>query len=340
MKKRALITGITGQDGAYLAKFLLSKNYDVYGMLPRRVNQSYSNLDFLQITSKIKYVSGDITDLCSVQNCVKSVRPTELYNLAAMSFVGSSWQQPVYTAEVNGIGVLNILESVRNHAPECRVYQASTSEMYGNNWNEDLTQNEETPFRPRSPYGSAKLFAHHTMINYRESYGIYAACGILFNHESPIRGKEFVTRKITDGVARVKKGIDKRIELGNLDARRDWGFAGDYVKAMWMMLQEPAGKSNEYVIATGETWSIREFLDRAFSAVGINSWEDYVYINPDFIRPAEVPHLKGDPTKANTKLGWKPETSFDTLVADMVRADMIRYEGQMQGDQSRYLLNT
>lgn len=323
MKKKALITGITGQDGAYLADFLLGKGYEVYGMLARRVNQSYDNLDFLGITNKVKYVQGDVTDLASVQNCVKGVRPDELYNLAAMSFVGLSWQEPIYTANVDGLGALHILESVRNYAPNCRVYQASTSEMYGNNWNENLMQDEKTSFRPRSPYGCAKLFAHHSVINYRESYGIFGTSGILFNHESPLRGKEFVTRKISDGVARIHKGLQDRIELGNLDARRDWGYAGDFVKAMWLMTQQK--EPSEYVVATGETWSIRDFLDRAFAYVGINDWEPYIYINPDYIRPAEVPHLKGDATKAKKELGWEPEMSFDTLVETMVAADLVRY---------------
>ena len=322
MKKRALITGITGQDGAYLAKLLLEKGYEVFGFVSRRVNQTYSNLDYFNITNKVQIIFGDITDQSSINHAIKTSRPHEVYNLAAMSFVGLSWQEPIHTAHVDGMGPLYLLESIRNFAPNAKMYQASTSEMYGNNWEEDLTQNETTAFRPRSPYGSAKVFAHNSVVNYRESYDLFACCGILFNHESPIRGLEFVTRKITDGVAKIKNGLLDHIELGNLDARRDWGFAGDYVEAMWMMLQQET--PDDYVIATGNTWSIKEFLDRAFGHVGINDWSAYVTQNPDFMRPAEVPHLKGNPTKAKDKLNWEPKTSFDSLVHMMVEADMER----------------
>ncbi len=322
MKKRALITGITGQDGAYLAQFLLGFKYEVYGFASRRVNQTYENLDYLKITNKIKIIFGDITDPSSVNNAVKTSRPHEVYNLAAMSFVGLSWQEPIHTANVDGLGALYLLEAVKNYAPDARVYQASTSEMYGNNWEDDFSQNELTPFRPRSPYGSAKVFAHNTMINYRESFGIRTSCGILFNHESPIRGKEFVTRKITDGVAKIKMGLSDHIELGNLEPKRDWGFAGDYVKAMWMMLQK---EPDDFVIATGETWSIRELLDRAFGSIGINDWSKYIKQNPDFMRPAEVPNLLGDSKKAKEKLDWESETTFDELIHMMVKADIERY---------------
>ena len=322
MKKRALITGITGQDGAYLAQFLLGLKYEVYGFASRRVNQTYENLDYLKITNKIKIIFGDITDPSSVNNAVKTSRPHEVYNLAAMSFVGLSWQEPIHTANVDGIGALYLLEAVKNYAPDARVYQASTSEMYGNNWEDDFSQNELTPFRPRSPYGSAKVFAHNTMINYRESFGIRTSCGILFNHESPIRGKEFVTRKITDGVAQIKMGLSDHIELGNLEPKRDWGFAGDYVKAMWMMLQK---EPDDFVIATGKTWSIRDFLDRAFGSIGINDWSKYIKQNPDFMRPAEVPNLLGDSKKAKEKLDWESETTFDELIHMMVKADIERY---------------
>ena len=322
MKKRALITGITGQDGAHLARFLLKKGYEVYGFASRRVNQSYDNLDYIGITDQIKIIFGDITDPSSVNHAIKTSRPHEVYNLAAMSFVGLSWQEPIHTANVDGLGALYLLEAVKNYQPDAKVYQASTSEMFGNNWEEDMTQNELTAFRPRSPYGSAKVFAHNTMVNYRESFGIHTSCGILFNHESPIRGKEFVTRKITDGVAQIKMGLKDHIELGNLEARRDWGFAGDYVEAMWMMLQQ---KPDDFVIATGTTWSIRELLDRAFGYVGINDWSDYVKQNPDFMRPAEVPNLLGDPLKAKEILGWENKTSFDKLVQMMVHADIERY---------------
>lgn len=322
MVKRALITGITGQDGAYLSKLLLEKGYEVYGMASRRVNQQYDNLEYLGIADQVNVIFGDITDHTSLINVVKRAQPHEVYNLAAMSFVGLSWQKPVYTANVDGMGPLYLLEVLRDFAPDAKVYQASTSEMYGNNWEDDLTQNELTAFRPRSPYGSAKVFAHNSMVNYRESYDMFACCGILFNHESPIRGKEFVTRKITDGIARIQAGLQDYIELGNLDARRDWGFAGDYVEAMWMMLQQD--KPDDYVIATGETWSIKEFLDEAFSVIGINDWSNYVKQNPLYMRPAEVPHLKGDPTKAKTQLGWEPKTSFKELVNMMVKEDVKR----------------
>ena len=322
----ALITGITGQDGAYLAKLLLSKDYEVYGFASRRVNQTYENLDYLGITDQVKIIFGDMTDHSSILHAIKKSKPDEIYNLAAMSFVGLSWQEPIHTANVDALGPLYLLEAVRAHAPEAKVYQASTSEMFGNNWEEDLTQNELTAFRPRSPYGSAKVFAHNTMVNYRESFGLHTSCGILFNHESPIRGKEFVTRKITDGIARIHYGLQDSIELGNLDARRDWGYAGDYVEAMWMMLQQT--DPDDYVIATGNTWTIHEFIEIAFKYIGITNPLEYGYIkqNPKFMRPAEVPNLLGDPTKANKKLGWKAKTSFEDLVNMMMEADMERYD--------------
>jgi GDPmannose 4,6-dehydratase len=323
MKKRALVTGITGQDGAYLAKLLLDKNYEVFGFSSRRVNQSYDNLDFFGITDKVQIIFGDITDQTSINHAVKTSRPHEVYNLAAMSFVGLSWQEPIHTANVDAMGPLYVLEAIRNYAPDAKFYQASTSEMYGNNWEDDFTQNEKTAFRPRSPYGSAKAFAYYTTVNYRESYDLFACSGILFNHESPIRGKEFVTRKITDGVAKIQQGLAQTIELGNLDARRDWGYAGDYVEAMWMMLQQDT--PDDFVIATGETWSIRELLDAAFRYIGISNWSNYVVQNPDFMRPAEVPHLKGNPTKAKNVLGWKPNTTFEELINMMMKADIERY---------------
>lgn len=323
MKKRALVTGITGQDGAYLAKLLLDKNYEVFGFSSRRVNQSYDNLDFFGITDKVQIIFGDITDQTSINHAVKTSRPHEVYNLAAMSFVGLSWQEPIHTANVDAMGPLYVLEAIRNYAPDAKFYQASTSEMYGNNWEDDFTQNEKTAFRPRSPYGSAKAFAYYTTVNYRESYDLFACSGILFNHESPIRGKEFVTRKITDGVAKIQQGLAQTIELGNLDARRDWGYAGDYVEAMWMMLQQET--PDDFVIATGETWSIKELLDAAFGYIGISNWSNYVVQNPDFMRPAEVPHLKGNPTKANNVLGWKPKTTFKELINMMMKADIERY---------------
>lgn len=320
----ALITGITGQDGAYLAKLLLSKGYKVYGFASRRVNQTYENLDYLGITDQVKIIFGDMTDHSSILHAIKISNPDEIYNLAAMSFVGLSWQEPIHTANVDALGPLYLLEAVLTYCPEAKIYQASTSEMFGNNWEDDMTQNELTAFRPRSPYGSAKVFAHNTMVNYRESFGLHTSCGILFNHESPIRGKEFVTRKITDGIARIHYGLQDSIELGNLDAKRDWGYAGDYVEAMWMMLQtEP----DDYVIATGNTWTIREFIEIAFKYIGVTNPIEYGYIkqNPKFMRPAEVPNLLGDPTKANEKLGWKAKTSFEDLVNMMMEADMERY---------------
>jgi len=323
MKKRALVTGISGQDGAYLAKFLLSKDYEVYGFATRRVNQSFDNLDWLGITDQISIIYGDITDPSSITNAIIESKPDEIYNLAAMSFVGYSWKEPIHTANVDGLGPLYLLEAVRINSPHSKVYQASTSEMYGNNWEDDLTQNELTNFRPRSPYGSAKVFAHNTMVNYRESFGIHTSCGILFNHESPIRGVEFVTRKITDGIAQIKNGLTDYITLGNLDTRRDWGFAGDYVEAMWMMLQTDP---DDYVIATGETHSLEEFLNISFARIGINDWSNYVKSDKRFMRPAEVPHLLGDPTKANAKLGWKKTTSFENLVTMMIDADLERYK--------------
>ena len=321
----ALITGITGQDGAYLAKLLLSKGYEVYGFASRRVNQTYENLDYLGITDQVKIIFGDMTDHSSILYAIKKSKPDEIYNLAAMSFVGLSWQEPVHTANVDAMGPLYLLEAVRTYCPEAKIYQASTSEMFGNNWEDDMTQNELTAFRPRSPYGSAKVFAHNTMVNYRESFGLHTSCGILFNHESPIRGKEFVTRKITDGIARIHYGLQDSIELGNLDAKRDWGYAGDYVEAMWMMLQS---EPDDYVIATGNTWTIREFIEIAFKYIGVTNPIEYGYIkqNPKFMRPAEVPNLLGDPTKANKKLGWKAKTSFEDLVNMMMEADMERYD--------------
>lgn len=323
MKKRALVTGITGQDGAYLSKLLLEKGYEVYGFASRRVNQSYSNLDYLNITNKINFVHGDITDISSINHAIKVSRPHEVYNLAAMSFVGLSWQEPIHTANVDAMGPLYLLEAIRLHSPDTKLYQASTSEMFGNSMEKNYTQNEYTAFRPRSPYGFAKVFAHNAVVNYRESYSIFSCSGILFNHESPIRGKEFVTRKITDGVARIKAGLQDHIELGNLDARRDWGFAGDYVEAMWMMMQQD--EPEDYVISTGKTWSIEELCSTAFSAAGINDWKSHIVQNPAFMRPAELYHLKGDSNKAKEKLGWQPNVSFENLIGMMVEADIERY---------------
>jgi len=321
MKKTALITGILGQDGPYLAKLLLEKDYEVYGLIRRCSNPNFSNLDYLGITDKIEYVSGDMTDEGSLTNIIKTIRPDEIYNLAAQSFVGASWDQARLTTEINSLGVLYLLNAIKNFTPSAKFYQASTSEMFGNSNSKGL-QTEETPFHPRSPYAIAKLYAYWMTINFKESYGMFCANGILFNHESPIRGKEFVTRKITDGVARIKLGLADEIRLGNLDSKRDWGFAGDYVRAMWLMLQQK--EPDNYIISTGETHSIRDFLDIAFNHVGIKNWKKYVKIDPRFKRPAELFTLKGKSDKARKKLGWKPKVKFEELVKMMVDVDIKR----------------
>jgi len=321
MKKTALITGIIGQDGPYLAKLLLEKEYKVYGLIRRYTNPNFSNLDYLGITEKIEYVSGDMTDENSLTNIIKNVNPNEVYNLAAQSFVGASWDQARLTTEINALGVLYLLNAIKNFAPNAKFYQASTSEMFGNSHEEGI-QTEETPFHPRSPYAIAKLYAYWMAINFKESYGMFCANGILFNHESPIRGIEFVTRKITDGVARIKLGLANEIRLGNLDSKRDWGFAGDYVEAMWLMLQQE--KPDNYIVSTGETHSIRDFLDIAFEHVGIKDWKKYVKLDPRFKRPAELFTLQGKSDKARKKLGWKPQVKFEELVNMMMEADMER----------------
>lgn len=321
MKKIALITGIIGQDGPYLAKLLLEKDYKVYGMIRRYTNPNFSNLDYLGIADKIEYVSGDMTDENSLTNIIKNVNPSEVYNLAAQSFVGASWDQAKLTTEINALGVLYILNAIKNFAPNAKFYQASTSEMFGNSHEEGI-QTEETPFHPRSPYAIAKLYAYWMTINFKESYGMFCANGILFNHESPIRGIEFVTRKITDGVAKIKLGLAEEIRLGNLDSKRDWGFAGDYVEAMWLMLQQE--KPDNYIVSTGETHSIRDFLNIAFDHVGISDWNQYIKLDPRFKRPAELFTLQGKSNKAKEILGWKPKVKFEELVKNMVDADMKR----------------
>lgn len=320
--KTALVTGITGQDGAYLANFLLDKEYQVYGMLSRRTNQSFENLEWLGIKDKVSLIYGDLTDQSSIINAIQVSQPDEFYNLAAMSFVGSSWSEPVHTSLVNGIGVLNCLESIKTIKRDVRMYQASTSEMYGLQQNGDGFRDENTPLIPRSPYGVAKLFGHQMTRNYRESYDMFCCSGILFNHESPLRGLEFVTRKITDGVAKIVTGKEDFITLGNLDAYRDWGFAGDYVEAMWLMLQQD--DPEDFVIATGETYSIHEFLQKSFEQVGIEDYEKYVKQDERYMRPAELDVLKGNPSKAIDKLGWKVETDINSLVKMMVDADVDR----------------
>lgn len=317
MTKSALITGITGQDGSYLAELLLEKGYDVYGLIRRLSTPNISRIE--QILDDIELVEGDLTDQSSLDNAMRTAQPDEVYNLAAQSFVGTSWNQPVLTGDVSGLGVVRILESVRHQCPDARVYQASTSEMFGKV--QETPQSETTRFYPRSPYGFAKVYGYWACVNYRESYGMHVSNGILFNHESPRRGIEFVTRKITDSVARIHHGITSELRLGNLDAKRDWGFAGDYVEAMWLMLQQDT--PNDLVISTGETHSVREFVELAFSEVGLD-WEKYVVVDPKFVRPTEVELLLGNPAKAKRVLGWEPKVKFEELVKMMVRADVER----------------
>jgi GDPmannose 4,6-dehydratase len=322
MSKIALITGITGQDGPYLANLLLSKNYIVYGLVSRRSTAVYDNLSFLGINDRINYITGDLTDLSSIRRAIEISKPDEIYNLAAMSFVGASWDIAIHTSNVNSIGVLNILECIRSLDKGIKFYQAGTSEMFGSNINSNGYQDENTPFHPRSPYGVSKVFAHNMVQNYRESFGIFACNGVLFNHESPLRGKEFVTRKITSGIANILAKNQDRIELGNLSAERDWGFAGDYVDAMWLMLQKDT--PDDYVIATGQTNSIQYFLETAFEYSGLGSWTKYVSQNPKHFRPAEVNKLKGDSSKAAKVLGWKPKINLDALIKMMIDADVKR----------------
>jgi GDPmannose 4,6-dehydratase len=317
MRKTALITGITGQDGSYLAELLLAEGYRVVGMTRRTSTDVHERIQ--HIVDDIEFVSGDLLDQSSITSIVAAVKPDEVYNLAAQSFVPTSFNQPVLTGEFTALGVTRVLEAVRTVNPRIRFYQASSSEMFGKV--QAVPQNEDTPFYPRSPYGVAKLYGHWITINYRESYDLYAVSGILFNHESSRRGKEFVTRKITDGVARIKLGISKELRLGNLEARRDWGFAGDYVRAMWLMLQQPT--PDDYVVATGVTRSVGEFVRAAFANVDLD-WERYVVVDPRFYRPAEVDLLVGDPAKARNTLGWEPEYSFERLVETMVQADLER----------------
>jgi GDPmannose 4,6-dehydratase len=316
-KKVALITGITGQDGSYLAEFLLDKGYKVFGMVRRASVEKYERIE--HIRDQIELVQGDLLDQYSLISVLKQVRPSEVYNLAAQSFVPTSWAQPVLTSEFTAIGVTRMLESIRLVDPSIRFYQASSSEMYGRV--RETPQSELTPFYPRSPYGVAKVYGHYITVNYRESYDLFAVSGILFNHESPRRGLEFVTRKVTDGVARIKLGLAKELRLGNLDARRDWGFAGDYVEAMWLMLQQDA--PDDFVIATGETHTVEKLVDVAFSHAGLK-WKDYVRQDPAFLRPAEVDLLIGDPSKAQQQLGWKPRVSFEQMIQMMVDSDIER----------------
>ena len=314
-----MITGITGQDGAYLAKLLLEKGYDVYGVHARRSTDTLWRLRHLGVEQDVKLLSGDVTDLPSLIRCMEKSAADEVYNLAAQSFVGTSWEQPELTSNVTGVGVLKVLEAIRITNPKARFYQASTSEMFG--LVQEPMQSETTPFYPRSPYGVAKLYGHWMTVNYRESFGMHASSGILFNHESPLRGIEFVTRKVTDAVARIKQGKQKTLRLGNIEAQRDWGFAGDYVEAMWLMLQQD--QADDYVIATGKTTTVRHMCEIAFTHVGLN-FEEYVVIDPQFYRPAEVEVLLGNPAKANLKLGWTARTDLQTLITGMVDTDMQR----------------
>jgi GDPmannose 4,6-dehydratase len=313
--RRALITGITGQDGSYLADLLLEKGYDVHGMVRRSSTETFQRLE--HIRDRITLHSGDVLDQRSLVDVLRAVEPHEIYNLAAMSFVAASWNQPVLTAEFTAVGVTRMLEAMREAAPEARFYQASSSEMFGKVL--EVPQTESTPFYPRSPYGVAKVYGHFITVNYRESYGLHASSGILFNHESPRRGLEFVTRKVTHAVASIKLGLQTELALGNLDAERDWGYARDYVEAMWLMLQQD--EPDDYVIATGEKHTVRELVDVAFERVGLDP-ADYVRIDPRFLRPAEVEELVGDPSKARRQLRWQPRTSFHELVALMVDADL------------------
>ena len=325
MAKSAIITGIMGQDGAYLAKLLLEKGYEVYGFVPRRSTPVDWRLDYLDINDKVRRIEGDMTDLSSMLRAIDIAQPDEIYNLAAQSFVAASWQQPILTAQSTALGVLNFLEAVRISRQPIRFYQASTSEMFGKI--QESMQSEKTPFYPRSPYGVSKLFGHWMAVNYRESFGIFTACGILFNHESPLRGIEFVTRKVTDAAARIKLGIQDELRLGNIDAKRDWGFAGDYVDAMWRMLQRD--EADDYVVATGRTTTVRDMCRIAFEYVGLN-YEKYVKIDQAFYRPAEVDVLLGNPAKAKEKLGWEAKTTLEELIIMMVEADIRRVENEMK----------
>ena len=319
MTKRALITGITGQDGSYLAELLLGEGYEVFGIVRRSSSENFERIGHIQ--DRLTLLSGDLMDEVSLINVLKASHPDEVYNLAAQSFVQTSWLQPVLTGETTALGVTRMLDAIRTVDPEIRFYQASSSEMFGRV--KSVPQNEETDFYPRSPYGVAKVYGHWITVNYRESYHLHASSGILFNHESPRRGLEFVTRKVTNGVARIKHGIDTELRLGNLDAKRDWGFAGDYVRAMWLMLQRDVPE--DYVIATGETHSVRELCEVAFAAAGLD-WTDYVVTDPKFLRPAEVDLLVGDATKARTELGWTCDVDFYRLIEMMVAADLATYD--------------
>lgn len=327
MPKRALITGVTGQDGAYLAQLLLGEGYEVYGMIRRSSSAEVvdARLRWLNIEKDVRLVDGNLIDISSLIRILNETKPAEIYNLGAQSFVKASWYQPLLTGQVTALGAGNLLEAVRLAQPDARFYQASSSEMYG--LIQEPIQDESTPFYPRSPYAVSKLYAHWMTVNYRQSFGLHASSGILFNHESPLRGIEFVTRKITDGVARIKLGLATHLPMGNLGAQRDWGHARDYVKAMWLMLQQD--KADDYVVATGRTTSVSEFCRMAFAHVGLD-WEAHVILDPAFLRPAEVEVLLGSAAKAKAKLGWEPKASLEEMVAEMVEADLQRHRDRMR----------
>jgi len=320
LSKSALITGVSGQDGAYLSKLLVDKGYQVFGLLARRATSTTWRLEELGVLDEVQILEGDLTDFSSLLTALRESQADEIYNLAAQSFVGTSWRQPLLTGQVTGLGAVNLLQATHMERPGARFYQASTSELFGRV--RESPQSENTPFHPRSPYGVSKLYAHWSVINYRESYDMYCCSGILFNHESPLRGLEFVTRKITDGVARIKTGKARKLRLGNLEARRDWGFAGDYVEAMWAMLQQD--EPRDYVVATGRTTSVGDFCRLAFECAGLD-WEEYVETDPAFLRPAEVELLCGDAGRARDELGWEPRVGLEELVTMMVKSDLKRH---------------
>ena len=326
--KRALITGITGQDGAYLAKFLLDKGYEIYGTYRRLSTPNFWRIQYLDIFDKVNLVPADLVDAGSMVEAVKISNPDEVYNLAAQSFVGTSFEQPVGTSDMTGLGVTRILEAIRNINPEIKFYQASTSELYGNSSNKQV--NEDVPFKPASPYAAAKLYAYWQTNIYREGYDIFACNGILFNHESSLRGLEFVTRKISNAVAKIAMGLEKEIRLGNIDAMRDWGYAPDYVQSMWMILQQ--GEPDDYVIATNESHSVKDFLEKAFDVAGLD-WQGHVKCDKKFLRPLDVHFLQGDYSKANKKLGWTPKIKFAQLVQMMVKDDLSRWERWLNGER-------
>ena len=323
--KKALITGITGQDGSYLAELLLEKGYEVYGMVRRSSIEKFDRIE--HIRERLRFIQGDLSDHSSLNEAIQSVMPDEVYNLGAQSFVPTSWNQPVLTATVDAVGVTGMLEAIRKHKPDTKFYQASNSEMFGKA--RETPQKEATPFYPRSPYGVSKVYGHWITVNYRESYGLFACSGILFNHESPRRGLEFVTRKVSYGVAKIKAGLTHELRLGNLEARRDWGYAKDYVEAMWMMLQQE--KPDDYVIASGKSHSVRELVEIAFGCAGLD-WRKYVVVDSLLMRPAEVDTLVGDAAKAKKKLGWEPRVSFGELMEIMVHTDLERLEGALPAD--------